>query len=254
MGAMVREGRGTPCFVPVPALPSPQQRELSQNLRRHLELVFVLPDGDPVEALDAARATCGYERIGLLGFSMYGVLCGAYAQRFPEHAAFLVTVGTPPALRDLEEAAQWAYWDANAEPERKRLLAAGRAAFDESSVLAPDQYAANAKAWAAMGWCDPHFDPSELFAGIAVDRPRQAEVVAGLTDISLPALLPALECPVLRVHGAHDFVVPPALWAGHEDLGDHVTVCTFDQSGHHPSHEEADRFDSELLKWISAHR
>ena len=36
-GTFVVEGKGTTCLVPVPALPSPQQRELALGLRDHLE-------------------------------------------------------------------------------------------------------------------------------------------------------------------------------------------------------------------------
>jgi pimeloyl-ACP methyl ester carboxylesterase len=249
----VLEGSGTTCLVPVPALPSPQQRELPAGLRDDLELVFVHPEGpplDPVDTLERAREACGADRVGLLGTSIWGLLCAAYARRFPAQTAFVVMAGTPPHAAGLEDA-QRAHWEATATPELKALLEQRLCELEESGEA--ETVARNARAWAPMAWFDPEFDPSELLEGIEVDHEQTNATVRGFASISLPAVLPRLECPVLRVHGAFDYIVPPTLWDAHPDLGAHVTVRIFERSGHHPWHEEPDRFARELRDWIAVH-
>jgi pimeloyl-ACP methyl ester carboxylesterase len=256
-GSVVVEGKGTACLVPVPALPSPQQRELSQTLRGHLELHFANPTAsnpagaavDPVAFLDEARKAGGHERIGLLGTSVWGLLATAYARRFPENTAFVVLVGTPPHASGLEDA-QRMHWEAEATPELKALLEERLTELEESGC--EETVATNARAWAPMGWFDPDFDPSDLLDGIEIDHERTDATVRAFASISLPAVVPQLECPVLRVHGVHDYIVPAALWEPHQALGDHVQVRLFEKSGHHPYHEEAERFDAELLAWLEA--
>ena len=251
-GAFVVEGTGTTCLVPVPALPSPQQRELAPGLRDHLELVFVRPEGpreDPIETLERAREACACERVGLLGTSIWGLLAIAYARRFPERTSFVVLVGTPPHASGLEDA-QRAHWESMASTELKELLERRLCELEDSDE--EETVATNARAWAPMGWFDPEFDPTELFEGIEVDHEQTNTTVRSFSSISLPAVLPRLECPVLRIHGAHDYIVPPSLWDGHQALGAHVTSQIFEQSGHHPSYEEPARFERELLEWIDA--
>lgn len=251
-GSFVVEGAGTTCLVPVPGLPSPQQRELAAGLRDHLELVFVHPEGppeDPVETLEHAREACACERVGLLGTSIWGLLAVAYARRFPEHSSFVVLVGTPPHAAGLEDA-QRAHWESTASAELKELLERRLAELEGSG--GEETVAANARAWAPMGWFDPHFDPSELLEGIEVDHERTNATVRSFAAISLPAVLPRLECPVLRIHGAHDYIVPAPLWEDHRALGGNVTAKLFERSGHHPAYEEAERFERELLEWIDA--
>jgi proline iminopeptidase len=251
-GTFVVEGTGTTCLVPVPALPSPQQRELAPSLRDHLELVFVRPEGppgDPIEALERAREACACERVGLLGTSIWGLLVVAYARRFPQRTAFVVLVGTPPHAAGLEDA-QRAHWESTAGAELKELLEQRLCELEESNE--EETVATNARAWAPMGWFDPDFDPSELLEGIDVDHEQTNAIVRSFASISLPAVLPRLECPVLRIHGAHDYIVPPSLWDGHQALGGHVTSKIFERSGHHPSYEESELFEQEVLGWIDA--
>lgn len=249
---LVIEGKGAACLVPVPAIPSPQQRELSASLRERLELIFVRPEGppeDPVETLERAREACGCERVGLLATSIWGLLAVAYARRYTERASFVVIVGTPPHAAGLEDA-QRAHWESTASPELKERLERQLCELEESGE--EETVARNARAWAPMGWFDPDFDPSELLRGVAVDHEETNATVRSFASISLPAVLPRLECPVLRIHGAHDYIVPAALWDNHQTLGSHVTSKLFERSGHHPSYEEPERFERELLEWIDA--
>ena len=221
------------------------------QLRDHLELIFVHPAGppeDPVEALDAARHVSGRERVGLLGTSVWGLLAAAYARRFPGRTAFLVLVGTPPHAAGLEDA-QRTHWESEASPELKALLERRLRELEDSDE--EETVTANARAWAAMGWFDSEFDPSKLLAGIEIDHETNDAIVRSFASTSLPVVLPQLECPVLRLQGAHDYIVPPPLWDSHQALGSHVTSKIFEKSGHHPSYEEPERFDRELLKWIA---
>jgi proline iminopeptidase len=253
-GDFAVEGSGTACLVPVAALPSPQQRELSAELRKSLQLIFVHPEGPPgdaVESLEAVRKACGHDRVGLLGTSMWALLATAYARRFPEQTAFLVLVGAPPHAAGLEDA-QRSHWESNASPERKALLEERLCALEAASAAgAEESVAAAARAWAPMGWFDRDFDPSGLLGDIVIDHERTTATVRSFASISLPAVLPQLACPVLRIHGAHDFIVPAPLWSDHQQLGAHVRSCVFDRSAHHPAFEERERFDREVLAWIA---
>ncbi len=252
-GSFVVEGRGTTCLVPVPAIPSPQQREFPPALRDELELVFVHPEGpprNPVDTLERAREAVGVERVGLLGTSIWGLLCTEYANRFPAHSAFVVLVGTPPHAAGLEDA-QKAHWEACASTELKALLETRLRALEESE--AEETIASNARTWAPMGWFDPRHDPSEMLEGIEIDHEQTNATVRTFESISLPAVLPRLECPVLRVHGASDYIVPPPLWEAHESMGEHVVTKTFERSGHHPPCEEPERFVRELHNFLRDH-
>lgn len=244
------------CLVPVPGLPSPQQRELPARLRDSLELVFIHPEGsprDPVETLERAREACGAERVGLLGTSVWGLLCAAYARRFPAQTAFVVLVGTPPHASGLDEV-QRAHWEANATAELKDLLEQRLEILESLETSGEEETVArNAWAWAPMGWFDPEFDPRDLLEGVEIDHEQTKATVKSFASISLPAVLPRLECPVLRIHGAFDYIVPPPLWDPHGDLGANITTRIFERSGHHPCCEEPDRFVEELTEWIAAH-
>jgi proline iminopeptidase len=197
--------------------------------------------------LEAARESSGRERVGLLGTSVWGLLATAYARRFPERTAFLVLVGAPPHAAGLEDA-QRTHWEAAASPELKELLERRLRELEESGE--EETVAVNARAWAPMGWFDPEFDPTELLAGIEIDHDKVNAIVRAFASISLPAVLPQLECPVLRIHGAKDYIVPNQLWSAHQALGPHVTSRIFERSGHHPPCEEPERFVSELLAWV----
>lgn len=252
-GSFFVEGDGAACLVPVPAIPSPQQREFPPALREELELVFVHPEGpprDPVDTLERVRQAVGVERVGLLGTSIWGLLCAAYARRFPAHTAFVVLVGTPPQTAGLEDA-QRAHWEDHASAELKALLDKRLQALDQSQT--EETVASNARAWAPMGWFDPLHDPSEMLDGIEIDREQTNATVQTFASISLPVLLPQLECPVLRVHGTSDNIVPPPLWEKHGSMGNHVVTKTFERSGHHPPCEEPKRFVHELHEFLRDH-
>ena len=249
------EGAGIPCLVPVSALPSPQQRELPAGLREQLELAFVRvpgPPEDPVTGLERIREAYGRERVGLLGTSIWGLLASAYARRHPEHVAFLVLVGTPPHMAGLEDA-QRRHWEEFASEAKKALLERRLCELEEQGGEEAS-VAANARAWAPMGWYDADFDPAPLLEGIEIDHERTAATVRAFSSVSLPAVLPQLGCPVLRIHGAHDYIVPPSLWDAHAALAPHVTARIFERSAHHPAYEEPERFAKELLEWIAAAR
>jgi pimeloyl-ACP methyl ester carboxylesterase len=161
----------------------------------------------------------------------------------------VVLVGTPPHMAGLEDA-QHRHWEEFASDEKKALLERRLCELEELGG-AEASVAANARAWAPMGWYDADFDPGPLLEGIVIDHDHTAAVVRGFSSVSLPAVLPQLSCPVLRIHGAHDCIVPPSLWDAHAALAPHVTSRIFERSAHHPAHEEPERFAKELLEWIA---
>ena len=127
------EGRGTPAIVIGSSVYSP--RLLSQNLRKHLRLVFMDHRGlavspGPVDTsafalpvlvddVDRVRQTLGFERIIVIGHSGHAFMALEYAKKYPKRVLHVVMIGIGPDLSTASTEAAEKNWQKLASPERK---------------------------------------------------------------------------------------------------------------------------------------
>jgi pimeloyl-ACP methyl ester carboxylesterase len=202
-----------------------------------------------VAACEDVVRTIGQQgrEVFLFGHSMNGALALAAAAGSATPMAGVIAVAPPPALRP-DPSASTAYWDAKAEPARRRrgadLIAAhGRASDDEKRALqeAFDRL---------RRWYDLTFDPTEMDALASSDLSWVAAVFESGTSIDWPERLRSIHVPVLLALGEYDFVCPPTSWT--DDLipvG--ATVEVFPRSAHTPFLEQPDEFVEVVRRWLA---
>jgi proline iminopeptidase len=178
-----------------------------------------------------------------------------YGKKYPEHTSHVIMIGISPVLGDgmLEEAEK--NWQAIASPDRRAAEEENMATVSDEELarLAPDQafirtYIRNA----ARVWHDPRFDCTPFWKDVSVNMDMFNHVWGDLfTKIDVTDGLEGFDRPVFMALGRHDFIVaPPSSWDAILPLFSDVTVRIFEESGHTPQFEEAERFDRELLDWM----
>ncbi len=241
-------------------------RAFSENLRKHLRLVFLdhrgyAPSPGPMDAtafapdkqledIEQARLDLGLGRIAVIGHSIHSIMALEYAKRYPENVSHVVMIG-PPVFNAASDQAM-DYWQEFASPERK-------AAMEENLRRLPDEQLAQIRPGqrfirsyirdSPLAWYDLRFDASALWEGVEVnDDYSRAQ---GFRDIDITQGLDTFDQPVFLAQGHYDFrVAPPSTWDPIRPKFRDLTVRVFELSGHWPHYEEAALFDAELLRWM----
>jgi proline iminopeptidase len=263
------EGTGTPAIVIGSSLY--YSRAFSQNLRKHLRLVFmdhrgfvIPPDSvDPtafelnklIDDVERVRRELGLGRIAVIGHSGHSYMALEYAKKYPERVTHVVMIGISPDLSDESGESRDRYWDEFASPERKALM-------EEQLRRIPDEQLADLPAGEAFIkayirdapriWYDPHFDSSSLWEGVEINMDMINHVWGKIfREIDITRGLDALDRPVFLALGRHDFLLaPPSAWDPVRPKFQDLTIRVFERSGHTPQYEEAVLFDKELLGWM----
>ena len=202
-----------------------------------LDLSFVDPtNADTIDGVIAEVHAAGLEhdRTYVFGHSAQGLLAMAYAAAHPQRTTGAIVVGTPPRM-PLPTDVLRANWDQHAEPARRARADADPTRLD-----------------GLARWYDIDFDPSDVDAlandiGAWVLKVNVQASAAHDWD----ATRRRITCPVLRIMGGSDYLVPPLLWDGDTSL-DH-TVCTtvvLPKSGHQPFHDEPDAFVAAVRAFV----
>ncbi len=264
----IAEGQGHQVLVVGSAVYYP--RTFSAALRRYCRLGFVdlrhfaRHDApvDPAtitlekycEDIEALRQGLGFERFVLLGHSHHGNLAMEYTLRHPGNVTRLVLVGSPPCDVSATLQAGEQYWQAQASPERKRLLAQRRSALDENALAAlpmEQAFVARYVNDAPLYWNDPDYDGSWLWDGVPVSTIALSGFKTFFVDYDFARTAARLEMPVLVCMGRQDFIVPHSLWDDCQPPFRQFDYHLFDSSGHTPQLEEADLFNQRLLAWLA---
>jgi len=234
-------GRGPVCVVLSGIGTRPYERQMPAQLDEHFHMVFVALRGQPsfAEVAGELEQLClhlGADRVAVLGHSILGLValeCG----RRSAHVGQVVLVGTPPRgdmvwLR----AQQLAFFEQDASPERKRLLA------ENLAKLGPNASPAQAVlAQTPMRFYDPHFDAAPLYAEADTNTDFLAHLMGTLApswDVTVGS--DSLRVPILIAQGRYDYVAPHALWS--DVRLPTATMRLFGRSGHQPFVEEPERF------------
>ena len=262
------EGTGTPAIVIGSAIYLP--RAFSENLRKHLRLVFLdhrgyAPSPGPMDAtafapdkmlddIERARQELRLGHIAVIGHSIHSVMALEYAKKYPENVSHVVMIGSP-SLKAVNVQARDQYWQEFASPERKAVMEENlrRLPDEQLAQLRPgQQFLRRYIRDGPRTWYDPRFDASALWEGVEVnDDSRQAP---SFFDIDFTQGLDTFDRPVFLALGRYDFLVaPPSTWDPIRPKFRDLTFKVFERSGHWPHYEEAALFDAELLRWIEEH-
>ena len=263
------EGTGSPAIVI--GFPNYYSRIFSQNLRSQLRMVFVdhrgtAPSPGPVpvsefsldqinDDLELVRNELGLGEVVIIGHSGHALMALEYAKNYPESVSHVVMIGIAPVLGEQTSAEREKYWDKMASADRKATLDANWEGVQEDPP--PDSYPgqnfiASYVRDGPMAWYDQEFDSTPLWQGVEVNL-QMVNYVWGtlLSEIDISQGLNELERPVFLALGRYDFLVaPPSSWNPLKPHFKKLTLNVFEMSGHTPPYEEANLFDSKLLKWM----
>lgn len=246
-------------------------RAFSQNLRKHLKLVFLdhrgfVPSPTKFDTTDFSldkilgdiertRQKLDLGKIIIIGHSGHSYMALEYAKKYPKYVSHVVMIGIAPDLGKANENLIAQSWQESVDPERKKILEENIRSFPDEKLarLSPSQ--AFIQAYVRDGpkaWYDPSFDSSPLWEGVEVNVEmfsymwgrvfRDIDITKGLQDFNKPVFL-AL--------GRYDYLVaPPSSWDAIRPKFHHLSIRVFEKSGHTPQLEEAALFDRELLKFL----
>lgn len=247
------------------------QRAFSQNLRRHLRLVFMdhrgfAPSPGPVAAsefelerlvddVEALRQQLGLGPVVVIGHSGHAYMALEYGKKYPQNTSHVVMIGIAPDLSQTGAALAEKNYQALADADR---LAAERenkltVPDEELAKLPPDQafvrgYIRNA----ARVWYDPRFDCTSLWQDVTINMDMFGYVWGKVfAEIDITKGLEQFDRPVFLALGRYDFIVaPPSSWDSVKSRLKNLTIQVFERSGHTPQLEEPELFDEQLLSWI----
>ncbi|MGE3510852.1 MAG: alpha/beta hydrolase [Vicinamibacterales bacterium] len=247
------------------------QRAFSQNLRKHLRLVFMdhrgfAPSPGPLDTsefelqkliddIEMLRQQLGLGRVIVIGHSGHAYMALEYGKKYPCNTAHVVMIGIAPDLSPTSAALAEANYQAIADEGRRDAERENRLALadEELAKLPADQafvrgYIRNA----ARVWCDPRFDSTPLWQDVTVNMDMFGHVWGKLfAEIDVSKGLEQFDRPVFLALGRYDFIVaPPSCWDPLKGKFKNLTIQVFERSGHNPQFEEAELFDQQVLNWI----
>ncbi len=260
------EGTGRPAIVIGSSVYLP--RAFSQNLRKHLRMVFLdhrgyAPSPGPMDVtafaedkllddVERARQQLSLGRIVIIGHSIHSLMALEYAKKYPDNVSHVVMIGISPGFCAETDRLMEQYWEEFASPERKAAMEENRRRVPDEQLaqLPPGQrfirtYIRNGP----MTWYDPLFDASPLWEG--VESNDDYGRARAFRSVDITQGLDTFDRPVFLALGRYDFLVaPPSSWDPVRPRFRDLTVRVFEQSGHWPHYEEAAVFDAALLHWM----
>jgi proline iminopeptidase len=269
----IAEGAGAPTLVVGSS--RYYARAFSQNLRKHLRLVFVDHRGftaspgrsdtaafamdSLIDDIERIRRHLGLGRVAIMGHSGHAFMALEYAKKYPANVSHVIMIGVAPDFGEANTQSIEQYWQATASADRKAVMAANLQRMPDADLarLAPrDRFVASYVRDGPRAWYDPRFDASRLWEGVEINM-DMLDHVWGRTfaQIDITRGLNTLDPPVYLALGRFDYLVaPPNTWDRVRPVFRDLTVRIFERSGHTPQYEEAGRFDEELVRWMSGWR
>lgn len=244
------------------------QRTLSENFKKQFEVYsselyfdqrYALEDPQSltmeqvVDDIAELGKQLKLSQFVIFGFSAFGIVALEFAKKYPEMALGVIMVGTPPNSNKEVGARNNAYFEAHAEPERKKLDADRRAQLakeDLSALSYSDRFLRGYVYGAAPRyWHKPDFDCSELWKDIIVDRVFDHLFGTIFPHTDVMKNLEKVQCPVFLAAGMSDYDCCPWMWKKVANLPKNMTISIFEKSGHYPQYEEQALFDERVITW-----
>jgi proline iminopeptidase len=212
-----------------------------------------------LDDIEYARRELGLSKCIVVGHSVHGLLALEYAKKYKEHVSHCVMIGTPPDMRERGFAMAQENWEEFAPPERKEAYELNMAQMpdEELNKLPRDKWFVQMNIRnAPKSWYNYNFDSGYLWEGVqpnvyVLDQvylkfAREVDVSQGLESFDLPVLL---------AYGRFEFLVAPVhSWNFLRNKFSQLNICIFENSAHSPHYEESERFDDQLLKWLSTEK
>ena len=260
------EGKGSPAIVIGSSIYLP--RAFSQNLRKHLRLVFLdhrgyAPSPGPMDAIrfapdtlikdiERARRVLGLGRIVVIGHSIHSLMALEYAKKYPENVSHVVMIG-PPVFHAATHEARDQYWQEFASLERKAIMEENKQRLPDEQLAILPRGRRFIRSYIRDGprtWYNPRFDASPLWEGVEAND----DYTPKFLNIDITQGLDTFNIPTFLALGRYDFrVAPPFTWDDITPKFPDLTINLFEQSGHWPHYEEAALFDTKLLQWLKEH-
>jgi proline iminopeptidase len=268
----VVEGVGHPVIVIGSALF--YSRTFSQNLRNHLQLVFMDHRGFsshpyPVETseyeldklvddIERLRQNLGFGKVAVIGHSGHGYMALEYGKKYSEYTSHVIMIGTPPNLSDAMIKLADENYQLLADTDRHAAEQENmhRLSEEQLATLSPNEaFIQGYVREAARYWYNPRFDSTHLWEGITVNTDMFDYVWGKLFDeIDVTYGLEQFDRPIFLTLGRYDFSTPPpSIWDDIKPKFKNLTIRIFEKSAHYPHLEEPELFDRELLAWMNQH-
>ncbi len=198
-----------------------------------------------VQDLDAVRAALRLDKVAIVGDSFGGMIAMAYAAAHPDHMAKLVLSDSaapswatmvhllPDVFPDIEQQ----------DDDRQNQLGPTTDAAARASLL--DHFR-------MIFYAPAKRDTYIAHMGDLGFEPAVADALSKATaNLDLTSSLPGFRFPTLVISGRYDMnVAPLTAWRmAHEIRG--ARLVFFEQSGHLPSYEEPDRYQSVLEQFLN---
>lgn len=261
------EGTGIPALVIGSALYYP--RTFSQNLRKHLQIIFVdhrgfVPSPGPidvatytldtlVEDIETVRNRLNLEKMILIGHSGHAYMALAYAKKYPHHVTHLVLIAAGPDQSAASHAAAEQYFNDSVCPERKAYLQEQFKDLPEALAADPEhRFITFCLRLGARSWYDYRFDATSLWEGVYTNMPIIDHYWGAVfRDIDITQDIDKLSMPVILMLGKFDYLVAPFYtWNPLRAQFPNLTIQVFEQSSHTPQFEEPEEFDRALLQFL----
>lgn len=262
------EGSGEPCIVIglAPLYPD----FFSPSLKKHIRFIYVdyknswaasdrkTADATTmdslVEELDDVRKAFALDRVCLLGHSTPGLVGVEYAARYPERTSRLILIGVTP-LWGKELFDTWSkFWEADASPARKAVLAENMRRMPDSTLSTLSPRDAFALRYVRTG---PRlfYDPSYDFYWAWIGHQYSAEMLdhywkSIVNEYNPWSRFSSNTVPTFVALGRYDYSVPYHLW-DRERSTPGLTFAMFDHSAHFPMFEQRKEFDEALTRWLT---
>jgi len=192
---------------------------------------------------DAVRAQVIGDKTALFGHSYGGFIALHYALRYAENLTGLVLCATASNLTD------------HAPKMPASATPAQQTAFGEIFSAPMQDDADWRRHWSTVLPMYFHADASESIAAMDAATTYRAAAwnrgLALLADYNLKDRLREIQTPVLIIAGRHDFIVPPAYAEDLHRALPNAELVMFENSGHFPFIEEADKFIDTLGNWLA---
>lgn len=261
------KGTGQPCLVI--GIASLMERSLSEDFFNAFKCFFTdlywvkeygvrdpqnIKMDDIIDDIKKVIETLGLEKPILMAHSAYGIVALELAKKYPDLCGGLIIIGTPVNSNPQVAAQNNAIFEEEADERRKKIAKERRLQLEaeDLSGLSPSNRFKREYIFGAAPryWHQPDYDCSALWEGLELDPLLDHFFAKILPHIDVTQGLENITIPVFHAVGLSDYDCCPWLWNNLPALPPHMINLYFEESGHWPHMEEAEKFNQEVVKFF----